>query len=263
MAWVVVVGTVLRLLWVLLVHRPVEFDYSDMHTYMVGAQHFADAGYRFVANDWFYPSGTSAFLSLFVRVFGVPRAWTAAALAQALLSGLQIWLLFIAVRRFFGVRVAFVSATLLAFHYLAISYSGYFLSENWLTISLIGACAAFVPGQPLMCLLAGALLGLGAWAKPPSFLLALLWAAALGRLAPSAPPLGERRPHGGRGHGDRAAPLDLRLGEDRPPLFHFHERRPELRPRLLSHQDDRVFHPLAARGVLVRAPRRDPAGGAP
>jgi 4-amino-4-deoxy-L-arabinose transferase-like glycosyltransferase len=179
MVGVVAAGTTLRLLWVLLVHRPIESDYSDMHTYMVGALHFVDAQYVFGQNDFFYPSGTSFLLSLFVRLFGTPRGWTAAAVAQALLSGLEIGLLFLAARRFFGSRVAFVSATLLAFHYLAISYPGYFLSENWLSLCLVGACAAFVPGKPLMCLLAGALLGLGAWAKPPAFLLALLWGAWL------------------------------------------------------------------------------------
>jgi 4-amino-4-deoxy-L-arabinose transferase-like glycosyltransferase len=179
MAGIVAIGTTLRLLWVLLVHRPMQADYSDMHTYMVGALHFADAKYVFGENDWFYPSGTSVFLSLFVRLFGTPRGWAVAAVTQALLSGLEIWLLFVAARRLFGTRVAFISATLLAFHYLAISYSGYFLSENWLSITLMTACLAFAPERPLMCLVAGALLGLGAWAKPPTFLLTLLWAAWL------------------------------------------------------------------------------------
>jgi hypothetical protein len=53
------------------------------------------------------------------------------------------------------------------------------MSESYLTLGLVTACAAFVPEKPLQCLLAGFLLGIGAWAKSQAFLLAPLWAALL------------------------------------------------------------------------------------
>jgi 4-amino-4-deoxy-L-arabinose transferase-like glycosyltransferase len=174
--WVVGIGTVVRVLWVLAIHRPIDFDYSDMHGYIERAQHLADPNFFSGKYEWYYPSGASTFLSLFLRVFGAPGGWTMAAFAQGLMSGAEIWLLFLAVRRFLSERVAFWSAVLFATHYLAISYAGYFLSENWLSIGLLTACAAFVPDKPLRCLASGLLLGLGAWAKSQAFLLAPLWA---------------------------------------------------------------------------------------
>jgi hypothetical protein len=119
--------------------------------------------------DWYFPSGTSTFLSLFLRTLGPAAGWSAAALVQALLSGAEVALLFVATRRFFGGRIGWIAALLLAGHYLAIDYAGYFLSETLLGVSLLAAAAVFVPEKPLRSFGAGLFLGIATWAKAQAF----------------------------------------------------------------------------------------------
>lgn len=173
---VIGLGTAARLLWVLVVHRPADFDYSDMHGYMEHARRFADARAVLGPADVYYPPGTSACLSLFLCLFGEPRGWTAAAAAQAVLSGVQVGLVYLAGRRFFGHAVSLWAAVALAADYLAMSYAGYFLSETWLSVVLAAALAAASKQRGSWWLLAGALVGLGACIKPQALLLAPLWA---------------------------------------------------------------------------------------
>jgi 4-amino-4-deoxy-L-arabinose transferase-like glycosyltransferase len=150
-----------------------------MHSYIERAVQMADPVRGSNPYDWYYPSGTSAVLSLFLRLFREPGGWTVAAFFQGLLSSAEILLIYVAAKRYFGRRIALVAAILFAADYLAYGYAGYFLSENYLEIGLIGAMAVFDPDKPQRGLMAGLLLGFGAWAKSQAFLLAPLWAVIL------------------------------------------------------------------------------------
>jgi hypothetical protein len=174
-----IAGGLFRLLYVLVLHKPHDFDYSDMHGYIERAEHFADPTFHAGPYEWFYPSGTSTFLGIILKLFGKRFGFLIASILQGLASAAEIPLLFVATARFFSRRVAAIVAVLFAAHYLSVSYAGYFLSENYLEIGLIAACALLVPEKPLRCLWAGLSLGIGAWAKSQAFLLAPLWALVL------------------------------------------------------------------------------------
>jgi len=55
------------------------------------------------------------------------------------------------------------------------------MSENYLALGVIAACALYVPERPLRLLGAGIALGLGAWAKSQAILLAPMWSLVLWR----------------------------------------------------------------------------------
>lgn len=173
------VGSLIRVVFVLTVHRPIDFDYSDMHSYIERARQMATPGFHSSIYDWYYPSGTAFFISIWLRLCGEHAGYLVAGVVQALLASVEIPLVFFATARFFSKPVALGAAALFAFHYLSIGYAGFFMSENYLTIGLIGACALFVPERPLRLLAAGLMLGLGAWAKSQAVLLAPLWALVL------------------------------------------------------------------------------------
>lgn len=180
--WIVAaLGTALRLWFVLTVHRPIDFDYSDMHSYVEGAKWMARPGYVPNIFDFYYPTGTAFFISLWLRLFGLKTGWLVAGAVQGLISGLEIPLVYFATKRFFSKYVAFAAALLFATHYLSIGYAGFFMSENYLAFGVIGACALYVPEKPVRLLLAGLALGLGAWAKSQAILLAPMWSLVLWR----------------------------------------------------------------------------------
>jgi hypothetical protein len=173
------VGTVIRVLFVLTVHRPMDFDYSDMHSYIERARQMATPDSQTSIYDWYYPSGSAFFIHIWLRLFGIKAGFVVAGVVQALLASVEIPLLYLATARFFSRQVALGAAALFTFHYLSIGYAGFFMSENYLAIGLISACALFVPERPLRLLGAGLMLGLGAWAKSQAVLLAPLWAVVL------------------------------------------------------------------------------------
>lgn len=178
--WIVAaLGTALRVWFVLTVHRPIDFDYSDMHSYVEGARWMATPGYKPSIFDFYYPTGSAFFIHLWLRLFGMRTGWLVAGAVQGLISGAEIPLIYFATRRFFSKYVAFAAALLFATHYLSIGYAGFFMSENYLAIGIIGACALYVPEKPLRLLLAGLALGLGAWAKSQAILLAPMWSLVL------------------------------------------------------------------------------------
>src|SRR5437868_6129497 len=88
----IAVGCALRLGWVLWLHPPAKFIYSDMLSYVNRAK--ALRTWQYSDFDWMYPPGTSMWLTLAMLV--VPKHWeTAAGVLQALLSTLEIPLVFI------------------------------------------------------------------------------------------------------------------------------------------------------------------------
>jgi hypothetical protein len=178
--WVSAVGLLWRMVFVGFIHRPWLMDYSDMHSYLSAAEHYADLGRSTDTGDWYYPSGTGASIGLWLLLFGVEAGKRVAGELQAVMAAAVVPLTYVIGRRFFtDARVAFWAAILYAVHYLPMGFAGLFMSETYLTIGLAGAMALLQPERPRSALAAGLALGYGAWAKSQAFLLAPLWAALL------------------------------------------------------------------------------------
>src|SRR3954451_10327786 len=78
-AWsAVAVGAALRLVWVLVVHDPADYVFSDMQGYVSRAIRLA-AGADLVRFDAFYPPGTHLLLAAPLDVFGTGRGGLRAA----------------------------------------------------------------------------------------------------------------------------------------------------------------------------------------
>jgi len=177
--WATVIGGIGRLCFIAFVHKPWKLVYSDMQNYVGAAEHYADLGRATDSGDWYYPSGTAANIGIWLLVFGKHYGLILAGLWQALLATAVIPLTFLAGRRFFGARVGMWTALIYSVHYLPIGFAGLFMSENYLTIGLALAMAAYVPDSPKRSFWAGMALGFGAWAKSQAFLLAPLWGLLL------------------------------------------------------------------------------------
>src|SRR2546427_3618080 len=74
-------GAVLRAVFTLWIHPPLDYVYSDMGGYVTRAVRLA-TGARLNRFDTFYPPGTHIVLSLPLRIFGTGRAgmWAASIL---------------------------------------------------------------------------------------------------------------------------------------------------------------------------------------
>lgn len=175
------VAAVLRLWFVLVVHPPLHFDYSDMHGYIQRAIQMSQPNFHSGPADWFFPSGTSTLISVWIRVAGhnVANGLRLAALFQILLATLEVPLLFIGARRWFSPAVSFGAAALLAVHYLALDYTGFFMSEGYLAFFLVASLALFDPERPLSLLASGLMIGMAAWMKTQALLLLPLWSLLL------------------------------------------------------------------------------------
>ena len=178
LALAVLGGGVWRFWYALSAHRPISFDYSDMHGYISVARRIADPELVTNIYDWYYPRGTAFVLSLFVRAAG-EAGWVWAAGFQALLGTVQIFLVYLIARRLFNSQVGAAAALGMASHYLAVSYGGFFLSENYLSFALALGFACLAAAVPGRCAAAGVAFGLAAWVKPQAIAVAVLAAAWL------------------------------------------------------------------------------------
>lgn len=154
---------IIRLHWNLVVHPPLDYNYSDMHGYVQRAdQLLADpfSAYPYAA---FYPFGTSWLIAAVKYLFGAQNE-TALAAAYALWGSLIIPLGYgIAFRVSAKENLARATAVLLSVYYPLISLGGYTLSE--------------VPASLALCLSLWLLLRL--WEQPRR-LIALALGLALG-----------------------------------------------------------------------------------
>ncbi len=173
------VGAVARGIWIFWLHKPLDYLYSDMSTYLAGAKQIAD-WHGLDAYTTFQPQGIHLLLAVPLAVLGDGRAglWGAAA----------IWWVLAAATPFFAWRLArllltpaaaALTALFVAIWPLTVTYSGYFLSESpglaLLLASLwLGYEAQRRVGRPALLLgaLAGAL-GAAAVAIRPQYLLNL------------------------------------------------------------------------------------------
>lgn len=173
----ILLGLVVRAVWGLVLHPPVDFIYSDMGGYVGRAQELA-VGEGLERYDAFWPPGTHLLLAVPFKVFGPDQAglWAAAVLWTAL-SGLTPFFAWRLARILLGPAAAALAAAFCAFSPLFITYGGYFSSETPALAFLLGALwlgyrarAAF--GRAALALgLLGGLLGGVAIANRPQFLL--------------------------------------------------------------------------------------------
>ncbi len=166
----VIVGVAIRAAWVLSLHPPLEYVYSDMKGYVDRAAELA-TGMPLDRYDAFYPPGTQWLLALPLFVFGFDRTglWAAAVLWWALsaFTPLAIWRF---ARYHLTIPAAAITAVLVALYPLQIAYSGFFLSETpaiaLLTGSLWLAARAAASGRARGLLGAGLLGGLAVANRP-------------------------------------------------------------------------------------------------
>ena len=124
------VGALVRVIWGLLIHPPLDFVYSDMALYVARAQRLA-AGAELSRFDAFFPPGTQWLLATPMYLFGTGRAglWAAAVLwcVLSVLIPLFTWRL---ARLLLTPAAAALTAAFCAFWPLYVTYGAFFTSET-------------------------------------------------------------------------------------------------------------------------------------
>jgi hypothetical protein len=133
---IMLAALVVRLVWNLAVHRPLDFAYADMGGYLERAQtsiDFPDEPRGYFA---LFPWGTHFFLSLVKRAFGRDNG-AAIGVAYAVVGALAVAYGFALCRRFTrSVCLSRVVGAVLILYYPWISLGGYTLSEAPFTLFL-------------------------------------------------------------------------------------------------------------------------------
>ena len=175
----VLAGVIVRIIWGLVIHPPLDYLYSDMGAYVERAQRLATAA-GLQRPDAFFPPGTHILLAAPMTLFGTERV--------GLWGGAVLWCLLSAAIPFFAWRLArlllnppaaALTALFCAFWPLYITYGGYFTSETpslaFLLASLwAGYLAGRLSGRKALWLgLAAGLLGGVAVANRPQLILNL------------------------------------------------------------------------------------------
>ncbi|MGB2874979.1 MAG: glycosyltransferase family 39 protein [Gaiellaceae bacterium] len=169
-------GAVARAAWVLWLHPPPDYLYSDMQTYVTYAAEIA-RGRGLDVYTTFQPQGTHLLLALPLKLIGVDRSglWGGAVLWWAL-SALTPFLAWRLARLLLTPAAAAITALLVAVWPLYVTSAGFFLSETPSLAFLLGALwlgyRAERQGAVWQGVLAGAL-GAFAVATRPQFLLNL------------------------------------------------------------------------------------------
>jgi 4-amino-4-deoxy-L-arabinose transferase-like glycosyltransferase len=126
----VLAGVIVRIIWGLVIHPPLDYLYSDMGAYVERAQRLA-TGSGLQRSDAFFPPGTHVLLAAPMTLFGTERAglWGGAVLWCALSAAIPFlaWRL---ARLLLTPAAAALTALLCAFWPLYITYGGYFTSET-------------------------------------------------------------------------------------------------------------------------------------
>jgi 4-amino-4-deoxy-L-arabinose transferase-like glycosyltransferase len=120
----------MRMVWVLVLHPPFEYVYSDMAAYLERASDLAD-GEALERFDAFYPPGTHLVLAAPLAVFGTGNSglWAGAALWAVLTSATPFFVWRLA-RILLSRPAAALAAFLCALWPLHVTSAGYFLSET-------------------------------------------------------------------------------------------------------------------------------------
>jgi 4-amino-4-deoxy-L-arabinose transferase-like glycosyltransferase len=182
----VAVGAVLRVLWVLALHPPMDYVYSDMLGYLERATRAAFGAplERFDAHS---PPGGHLLLMLPLAFFGVDRSGLfAAAALWCALSAATPYFVWRFVRLLLTPAAAGLTAIFVALWPLHIAYAGYFLTETpslaLFTASLwLATSARRAHDMTKMALLGGLLAGAAVAIRPMFLLNAVLTIAPLAR----------------------------------------------------------------------------------
>jgi hypothetical protein len=174
----IAVGVALRFIWVLLIHPPFDYVYSDMAGYVSRGAMIA-SGASLTRYDAFQPTGTQTLLALPFSIFGSGRTgmW-AAALLWAALSGATVFFAWRLARSWLSPWAAALVAALFALWPLHVFESGYFLSETP-SLAFLTAALWLMTGASPRTRLAGGALGALAIACRPELALNLVIAAVV------------------------------------------------------------------------------------
>lgn len=182
----ILAGTIVRFVWGLVIHPPVDFIYSDIAGYVERAQRLATGG-ELWRIDAFWPPGTHLLLAAPMKLVGVGSVglWAGAVLWCVLSSLIPLfaWLL---TRMLLTPAAAALTAVFCAFWPLYITYGAFFTSETPSLALMVAALwagyrASRVPGR-LACalgLLAGVLGGAAIACRPQWILNLVILAAPL------------------------------------------------------------------------------------
>lgn len=139
----IVLGAGLRILWILVIHPPVNYLYSDMLAYVVRAVRLG-SGAPLTPDDAFFPPGTHMLLSIPLGLFGNEAGLWVAAVLWCLLSTATVYMSWRLTRELLTPAAAALTAVLCAGWPLFITYGGYFTSETPALAFLIAALWAGV-----------------------------------------------------------------------------------------------------------------------
>ena len=196
-AWAAIAIGIVARAWVLILHPPLDFVYSDMANYVVGAQHLATGGPQ-SRLEAFFPSGTHVVLAIPLLAFGSGRSglW-AASILWFVLGSISPWLAWRWTRRILPVPAAAITGIGCALWPLFVTQVGFFMSElpalTLLLASLLVASRIRDNGKahPAELFLLGALVGLGITVRPQLLLnYALAVLPVVWQLRRRLPPLG-------------------------------------------------------------------------
>lgn len=122
-------GAALRIAWIVFLHPPVGFVYSDMRGYVQRAEHLA-VGDPLRPVDAFYPPGTHLLLSIPIKIYGPDAGLWGAAILWCVLSIAAVWLSWRLARHLLTPAAAGLTAIFVALWPLFITFGGYFTSET-------------------------------------------------------------------------------------------------------------------------------------
>jgi len=128
-----------RVIWVLWIHPPMDFDFKDMHSYLVHARYLIEHGFAPSRAMAFQAWGTHTLLAALLALFGADNL-VPAALLWAVMGAAAVPLTYLLACRVCtrpGVAAAVGIAALLWYPNLA--YTGLFLSETPLLCFLVAA----------------------------------------------------------------------------------------------------------------------------
>ena len=161
--WLAVLAYGFGVLWrewyILGVHQPREYIYSDMANYCDFARRIAAGGYEQTAYDTVQPQGNGFYLSWWYQLSGDWSWATGASLVLCALLPVVIWWL---ARMLCGARTAWCALLLSSCYFPFIDYGGYFLAETPFTLLLVLGTALLVHAWRQRRVMAGVAWGLAA-----------------------------------------------------------------------------------------------------
>ena len=182
LVWVVALGVALRLILVPLLSTNFTSDFEDIHNFavdVVSGRPFANLA-NYPSIPWAtHLNMTGLTLSLVYRVIGA--SFTAAKMFMVVMSGLTIWLIYLAGRDLVNARTGFVAASLYGTLPSLIGYTGIPSGENIALPLITLALLLYIRGQKtdgyklsrsvLIYTLCGITIGMVDWFRPGGIIL--------------------------------------------------------------------------------------------